>query len=196
MGYYFFQGTSMATPHVSGVAALLVSAGKANTPDEVRTVLQTTAEDKGTPGRDSIYGWGLVDAASALGITPTPAFTPTPTPTLVPTATPTPIPTLEPTLTPTPIPTSYPSNICWSASNRYLYRQASQAKKFCKCAQGDYGYKSYTYSLGKVIVYYYADSGNNENWSVSSRTSNLPIVSVRCGDGFDYPTDKDYFWPK
>jgi len=203
-GYYFFQGTSMATPHVSGVAALLISAGKANSPDQVRTILQSTAEDKGTPGKDDIYGWGLVDAASALGITPTPTFTPTPTPTLVPTATPTPTPTLETTLTPTPTPrveptptpTSSPSTICWSGSNRYLYRQASQAQKFCKCAQGTYGYKAYTYSLGRTNVYYYTDSGDNENWNVAVRTSNLPIISVRCADGLNYSTNKDYFWPK
>jgi serine protease len=94
-GYYFYQGTSMAAPHVSGVAALLISAGKANTPNQVRNILQQTAEDKGTPGRDDVYGWGLVNAAAALGIvSPTPALTPVPTasstPTPIPTATPTP----------------------------------------------------------------------------------------------------------
>lgn len=64
--YWFFQGTSMATPHVSGVAALLISRGFATTPDDVRAALQSTAEDKGTPGWDRYYGWGLVDAAAAL----------------------------------------------------------------------------------------------------------------------------------
>lgn len=65
-GYYFFQGTSMAAPHVSGVAALLISQGNAATPDEVRAALQETAEDKGALGRDDTYGYGLVDAAAAL----------------------------------------------------------------------------------------------------------------------------------
>ncbi len=64
--YYFFQGTSMATPHVSGVAALLIANGKAITPDEVRSALQETAEDLGADGRDDIYGHGLVDAYAAL----------------------------------------------------------------------------------------------------------------------------------
>lgn len=65
-GYYFFQGTSMAAPHVSAVAALLISKGNATTPDEVRTALQETAEDLGAPGRDDSYGWGLVDTQKAL----------------------------------------------------------------------------------------------------------------------------------
>ena len=56
----------MATPHVSGVAALIISAGIATTPDEVRTILQSTAKDLGPPGWDSEYGWGRVDAFAAL----------------------------------------------------------------------------------------------------------------------------------
>jgi serine protease len=65
-GYWFFQGTSMATPHVSGVAALLIADGVTG-PDQVREALQSTAEDKGAPGWDSYYGWGIVDAYAALG---------------------------------------------------------------------------------------------------------------------------------
>ena len=65
-GYYFMQGTSMATPHVSGVAALLISKGVATTPAEVREALESTAEDKGDPGWDPEYGWGIVDAYAAL----------------------------------------------------------------------------------------------------------------------------------
>jgi serine protease len=64
-GYWFFQGTSMATPHVAGVAALLVSAG-ASSPDIVRNALESTAEDKGTAGKDDYYGWGIVDAMAAV----------------------------------------------------------------------------------------------------------------------------------
>lgn len=65
-GYWFYQGTSMATPHVSGVAALLISKVVATTPDEVREALQSTAEDKGPTGWDPEYGWGIVDAYAAL----------------------------------------------------------------------------------------------------------------------------------
>ncbi len=68
--YWFFDGTSMAAPHVSGVAALLIAYGNAVTPAEVRAALQDTAEDLGDTGRDDIFGYGLVDAYAALSYTP------------------------------------------------------------------------------------------------------------------------------
>ncbi len=64
--YWFFQGTSMATPHASGVAALLLSRNPTLTPDQVRDALESTAEDLGPAGRDDEYGYGLIDAAAAL----------------------------------------------------------------------------------------------------------------------------------
>jgi len=63
--YFFYQGTSMATPHVSGVAALLIAQGVA-TPDAVREALQATAEDHGATGLDPQYGWGIINAYKAL----------------------------------------------------------------------------------------------------------------------------------
>jgi len=70
-GYWFLDGTSMAAPHVSGVAALLISKGVATKPAEVREALQSTAEDNGTGGWDPEYGWGIVDAYTALTAGPT-----------------------------------------------------------------------------------------------------------------------------
>ncbi len=64
-GYWFYQGTSMAAPHVSGIAALLASTGVTD-PDAIREALQNTATDLGPPGWDQQYGWGLVDAYAAL----------------------------------------------------------------------------------------------------------------------------------
>jgi serine protease len=66
-GYYFYDGTSMATPHVAGVAALLISkAGGSMTPDAVRAALQNTATDLGPAGWDQHYGYGEVNASAAL----------------------------------------------------------------------------------------------------------------------------------
>jgi len=92
--YEKWDGTSMATPHVSGVAALIWSAFPSLTNVQIRNALTTTALDLGTGGRDVYYGFGLVQAKDALDYlgggsnpTPTPTFTPTLTPT--PSATPT-----------------------------------------------------------------------------------------------------------
>jgi serine protease len=63
--FWFFQGTSMAAPHVSGAAALLISHGITE-PDRVREALENTAVDLGQPGWDTQHGWGLLDVEAAL----------------------------------------------------------------------------------------------------------------------------------
>jgi serine protease len=63
--YWFFQGTSMAAPHVSGAAALLISNGVTE-PARVRQALESTAKDLGPTGWDEQYGWGLIDIGAAL----------------------------------------------------------------------------------------------------------------------------------
>ncbi|MBN1206885.1 MAG: S8 family serine peptidase [Myxococcaceae bacterium] len=65
-GYEHLDGTSMATPHVSGVAALIWSVNPAWTNAQIRQALESTAEDLGTAGRDNSYGYGLVQAKAAL----------------------------------------------------------------------------------------------------------------------------------
>ncbi|MBI3889911.1 MAG: peptidase S8 [Candidatus Wallbacteria bacterium] len=62
--YELYQGTSMASPHVAGVAALIISQGIKD-PDEVREVLQKTARPKGSGRGDIKYGAGIIDAAAA-----------------------------------------------------------------------------------------------------------------------------------
>jgi subtilisin family serine protease len=57
----------MATPHVSGVAALIIEAnGHRLTPSQVESVLKRSADDLGKPGRDEWYGRGRVNAAQAV----------------------------------------------------------------------------------------------------------------------------------
>ena len=63
--YVPYQGTSMASPHVAGVAALLMQQGITD-PAAIEEVLEKTAIDLGTPGRDVTFGFGLVDARAAL----------------------------------------------------------------------------------------------------------------------------------
>lgn len=60
-----YQGTSQATPHVSGVAAMLMQQGVTD-PAAIEKILETSAADLGDPGRDPLYGFGLIQARSAL----------------------------------------------------------------------------------------------------------------------------------
>lgn len=64
--YAKFDGTSMATPHVSAVAALVWSNFPSCTNAQLRNVLDTTAVDLGAAGRDVYFGYGLVQAKAAL----------------------------------------------------------------------------------------------------------------------------------
>jgi Subtilase family/Bacterial Ig-like domain len=65
-GYERMSGTSMAAPHVAGVAALVRAARPDLTVDELEAVLRASAVDLGDQGHDTTYGDGLVDAAAAL----------------------------------------------------------------------------------------------------------------------------------
>ena len=64
-GYSEKSGTSMASPHVAGTAALVFAANPGWSNDDVRTQLQNTADDLGSTGRDTKYGYGLVNADEA-----------------------------------------------------------------------------------------------------------------------------------
>lgn len=65
-GYDYGNGTSFASPHVSGVAALIFSARPDLTAWDVREIIMRSAQDLGLPGFDPEYGYGLVDAGAAL----------------------------------------------------------------------------------------------------------------------------------
>jgi serine protease len=63
--YFYFEGTSQATPHVAALAALLVTQG-ITSPSAVRAVIEQTAEDLGAAGRDDTFGHGLIRPELAL----------------------------------------------------------------------------------------------------------------------------------
>ena len=63
--YANLSGTSMATPHVAAVAALVWSYFPSCTGSQIRTTLGKSAQDLGTVGRDTKYGFGLVQARAA-----------------------------------------------------------------------------------------------------------------------------------
>lgn len=73
-----FNGTSSATPHVAGAAALILSAYPSYSPAQVQTFLQSRAIDMGTTGVDSIYGYGRLN----LGASPAPLAVSSITPSL------------------------------------------------------------------------------------------------------------------
>jgi len=66
--YVYYQGTSMATPHVAGVLALMRAVYPALSPDDVDTLLAagSLTNDIGTSGRDDQFGYGLLDAFKAV----------------------------------------------------------------------------------------------------------------------------------
>ncbi len=118
--YRSVYGTSLATPHGAGLAALVLSVAPGLTSEQVEAIIKESAVDLGDSGRDDNFGSGRIDAAAAMTLTltslpshlflpaarfpsPTPTVTPTPTQTPAPTGTPT--ATVSPTPSPTPTPT-------------------------------------------------------------------------------------------
>lgn len=65
-----FYGTSAATPHVAGAAALILSMSPYLSPDELQSILESSAVDMGQNGKDNLYGWGRLQI--------TPAYIPMP----------------------------------------------------------------------------------------------------------------------
>jgi serine protease len=124
-GYTSMSGTSMASPHVAALAALIKAYRPGLSPDQVEKAIEGSALDLGTTGRDNDYGYGRINAPAALAAaatmtaapvtssaTPSPSVktsSPTTAPTKAPTTAPTKAPTTAPTKAPTTAPTKAPS---------------------------------------------------------------------------------------
>ncbi|BEL12333.1 hypothetical protein Q0Z83_105240 [Actinoplanes sichuanensis] len=107
--YKTMSGTSMASPHVAGLAALLKSYQKSLTPDQIEATLEKSAVDLGPVGFDNDFGNGRVDALAALNALAPATTAPTTPPTTAPvTKAPTTAPTTPPTKAPT-TPTTPPT---------------------------------------------------------------------------------------
>jgi len=65
-GYGSLSGTSMASPHINGVVALMREANPNIGVEEIKEIIFSTAYDLGNPGEDNDYGWGMVDAYEAV----------------------------------------------------------------------------------------------------------------------------------
>lgn len=125
--YTSMSGTSMASPHVAALAALIEAYRPGLNPDQVEKAIESSALDLGTTGRDNDYGYGRINAPAALSaaaaMTPAPttsSATPTTAPTTAATTkSPTTAPTTKapttapttkaPTATPTPSKTVTPT---------------------------------------------------------------------------------------
>jgi serine protease len=64
-GYWFYDGTSMASPHVAALVAMMIANGQTGV-ENIRTILHESSVDLGAAGYDTQYGYGRIDAYAAL----------------------------------------------------------------------------------------------------------------------------------
>ena len=155
--YTSMSGTSMATPFVSGVVALVRAANPSLAPREVTKIIDQATTDLGTAGFDNYYGYGLTDANKAVdlalkGETGNPSPAPTPTPNPSPAPTPTPAPSLNLALNKTVVASSVEGTTRTAAKavdGNMATRWASQPDVDPQWIYVDLGK---TYQINKVVL--------------------------------------------
>ena len=182
-GYGFASGTSASTPHVSGLAGLLLAQRPDLQPAAVRAIIEQTAVDLGAPGRDPFFGAGRINASAAMTAavnwtplpdTPTPAPTSTPTVTPTPTVTLTPTPTMTPTATatatpsatatPTPAPTAAPAVYRVNCGGAAYQDSQGNLWRADQAWNGTWGYDSGTTKRSSKQVHGTADQPLYQAW--------------------------------
>lgn len=105
--YEYLQGTSMASPHIAGIVAMLRLNYPTASPAQIEAILKLYCRDLGTSGWDAYFGYGIPDMTKQGIEPPESTATPTVKPTVKPTVSP--VPTYRPIATQTPVrPTTAP----------------------------------------------------------------------------------------
>ena len=127
--YAYYSGTSMASPHVAAVAALIRAKYPTLTPDQVQSALESSATDLGTKGKDTDFGYGRIDALAALQ-----AAAPTPSPSVTKTPTTAPTPTAAAKITPTIKSTTSATMVVAGTKSTITYTVTADGKAWARKA--------------------------------------------------------------
>ena len=163
-GYGSLSGTSMATPHVAGLAALVWATGICSTNSCVRSQIENNAD--AIAGTGSYWTYGRINAYRSVGGSgPLPSPTPGPSPSPIATPGPSPTPSPSPSSSPSPSPSPSPSLVMHVSSISMWYTTSFSRRNV------------YT----KVTV---LDANNNpRSGATVSLTDTLPSGSIATGLG-------------
>lgn len=195
--YGSMMGTSMATPVVSGVAALMLAANPKLTPDQVASLLKSSA--RAFPAACSGCGSGLVDANAAVlaavaaktsAPAPAPAPTPAPAPAPAPTPAPKPAPVPAPTPAPKPVPAPSPIPALLNLSDKEPNESITTAQAVASLpaqvagsisSTSDNDYFKFTLPAGKTVTAVLSASSSASGFGVGVYMSTGQTVLLSNG---------------